>query len=236
MSPRRGPQLPYSTICGATPWGKHWVTGTAKIGGAVFALETPRLYESFSEILSESPSFSIVVVNAPIGYTDGPEFEPRSCDIASRALLGKRGSTIKNAPNRAVLNDQTGELKTRLDAVGLKLLARYREVAELVSPYRQRVVYEGHPELSFYQLNSNKPLRYSKNKEEGKVERLILLEQKIPEVSKKVEEASETIPQKYVLDAIALLWTARRVFGHAAQRVPPDAEWDSEGLRVERVL
>ena len=65
---------------------------------------------------------------------------------------------------------------------------------------------------------------------------MILLEQKIPEVTKKVEEASETIPQKYVLDAIALLWTARRVFGHAAQRVPPDAEWDSEGLRVERVL
>ena len=38
------------------------------------------------------------------------------------------------------------------------LLPRYKEVATEMSPFRQRVVYEGNPELSFYQLNQDNPL------------------------------------------------------------------------------
>ena len=43
------------------------------------------------------------------------------------------------------------------------------------------------------------------------------------------------VPQKHLYDAFALLWTARRVFGHAAKRIPMEPEWDSEGLRMEIV-
>jgi hypothetical protein len=32
-----------------------------------------------------------------------------------------------------------------------------------------------------------------------------------------------------------LLWTARRVFARAAKRLPAEAEWDSEGMRMEFV-
>ena len=42
------------------------------------------------------------------------------------------------------------------------MIPRYREVAAEMSPYRQRVVYEGHPELSFYQLHKDTPLTTSK--------------------------------------------------------------------------
>lgn len=236
MSPRRGPQLPYSVIAGVTPWATRWVVATAKIGGAIFAPESPKVFDSFSEILSETPTFSIVVVYAPIGYHEGPDFKIRTCDREARALLGKRSSTIRNAPTRSALAEGSKLENSNLDAVSLKLLPRYREVANLMSPYRQRVVYEGNPELSFYQLNKNSPLRWSKNKENGAVERLLLLEGKIPNINSIIEESAKTIKSTHLLDAIALLWTARRVYGHAAQRIPSEGEWDSEGLRVEIVL
>jgi predicted RNase H-like nuclease len=38
-----------------------------------------------------------------------------------------------------------------------------------------------------------------------------------------------------LLDAFALLWTARRVYGHAAKRLAVEPVWDSEGLRMEFV-
>lgn len=236
MSPRRGPQLPYSLIAGVTPWSQRWIVATAKIGGAIFAPAKPRVFDSFSEILSEAPAFSIIVVYAPIGYHDGPEFQIRTCDKQARRLLGKRSFTIRNAPTRSALPEGASLENSKLDAVSIKLLPRYREVAGLISPYRQRVVYEGNPELSFYQLNNNTPLTWSKNKENGALERLMLLEGKIPDINSIIEEGSKEIKPSHLLDAIALLWTARRVFGHAAQRIPSDGEWDSEGLRVEIVL
>jgi len=36
-----------------------------------------------------------------------------------------------------------------------------------------------------------------------------------------------------VVFAAAFLWTARRIFAHAAIRIPEDPEWDEQGLRME---
>jgi predicted RNase H-like nuclease len=115
------------------------------------------------------------------------------------------------------------------------LLPRYREVADEMSPYRQRVVYEGQPELSFYQLNGDKPLRWSKKREEGRQERRGLLEKNIPGADKILDGELGGSASKHLVDLAALLWTARRVFGHAAVRMPVEGEWDSEGLRQEIV-
>lgn len=206
------------------------------MAGATFAPEEPHVFASFADILSERPSFAIIVVNAPIGYIDKPGFGPRTCDREARALLGRRGASVHNSPTRAVLQDGADWTNDKLDAISAILLPRYREVAAQISPYRQRIVYEGHPELSFYQLNGDAPLHWSKKTEQGRLERRALLEKKIPEISKIVDAEIDRAPQKHLLDAAALLWTARRVFGHAARRLPADAEWDSEGLRMEMVL
>jgi len=227
--------LPYSIVAGVTPWKSRWLVASAKIAGATFAPEEPRVYGSFAEILSESPAYSQLVVNAPIGYADKPGSGARTCDQKARALLGRRGATVQNAPSRAALQDPTHQIKDRLDAVSTALLPRYREVAAEMSPYRQRVVYEGHPELSFYQLNGDVPLRWSKNSEMGSMERRELLEKRIPDIDKILDSTSGRVPRKYLMDGSALLWTARRVFGRAAVRIPSEAEWDSEGLRIEMV-
>jgi len=200
-----------------------------------FAPEEPKIYSTFLEILSERPSFSIIVVNAAIGYLDGPEPGVRTCEREARAMLGRRGSAVHNAPTRAAMKDSVLRADSGVDAVTRVLLPRYREVADEMSPYRQRVVYEGHPELSFYQLNGDHPLRWSKKTDAGHRERRAVLEKKIPGINKIIDVEFRGVPRKHFLDLAALLWTSRRVFGHAAIRLPYEAEWDSEGLRKELV-
>jgi predicted RNase H-like nuclease len=236
LATRRGPDLPYSLVAAVTSWRHQWIVASAKMHTATFAPQKPVLYDSFADVLSERPAFSTIVVNVPIGYLDAPGDQARTCDREARSLLGRRASTIQNAPTRASLFDGVDWRKDHLDAITAMMLPRYREVAAEMSPFRQRVVYEGHPELSFYQLNGNKPLRWSKKSERGYQERRAILEKKIQGIRNLIDVDESQIPGKYLLDVAALLWTARRVYGHAAKRLPSDGEWDSEGLRMELVL
>jgi len=235
VSSHRGPDLPYSVVVGVTPFNDKWLAASAKLAGSNFAPEPPKIYDTFLEVLSERPAFSIVIVNAPIGYLDTPEEGARTCDREARALLRRRGTAVHNAPSRAAIEGRLELDKSGLDAVTATMMPRYREIALEMSSYRQRVVYEGHPELSFFQLHKDTPLKRSKVLAEGKEERRIVLEDKIRGSERYLDEGVVAAPLKHVYDAFALLWTARRVYGHAAKRIPADPEWDSEGLRMEIV-
>ena len=236
MSLHRGPTLPYSLIAGVTPCGPGWLVQAAKIKGATFAPEKPRVDETFLEVLTERPAFEIVVVNAPIGYLDTPDKGARTCDGEARSLVGaRRGGSIHNAPSRAVLDGLIDWREANLDTVTRTLLPRYREVAKEMSPFRQRLVYEGHPELSFYQLNKDTPMQRSKKVVPGRDERLEVLATHLPGIEQVFEADLNGVAVKHVYDGLALLWTARRVWGHAARRIPVEPEWDSEGLRMEFV-
>ena len=229
----RGPDLPYLLVAGVTPWRGGWLLAGAKHHAATFMPEAPRLFSTFLDVMSERPAYATIVVNAPIGYRDEVEDPPRTCDLMARSLLGRRGSTIARAPTRASLREDSFAT-AGLDAATLVRLGHYRELYAEMSPFRQRVVYEGHPELSFYQLNGDVPLRYSKLREEGREERRSLLEKRIQNVHM-ILDVDIDVPEKHLYDAVALMWTARRVNGKAAKRIPSDAEWDSEGLRTEYV-
>lgn len=235
MSKRPGPTLPYNVIASATPYGSQWLVASAKTQSATFAPEPPKVYPSFLEILSERPAFSIVLLNASIGWMDDPSKGGRTCDNRARKMLGRRGSAVHNAPTRLSFKEGTTWAEGNLDAATGVLMARYREVLDEMASYHQRVVYEGQPELSFYQLNGERPLRWSKNTQEGQAERRALLEGALPGVEKIVDcDLGGTSPA-HLLDLAALLWSARRISGHSAVRLPAEAEWDSEGLRQEFV-
>lgn len=234
MALKRGPVLPYSVVAGATPWGKRWVVASAKITGSVFAPEPPKICDTFQEILSEHPAFSTVVVNAPVGYVDDVESGFRTCDIEAKKLLGPRAITVRRVPTRSTLMAGKDAVLDQLDAVTSMRLPILRAVAEEMSPYRQRLVFEGNPELSFYVLNQDAPLRYSKLKAMGRDERRDVLVTKVRGIEKITD--ADIAPRQHLLDSAALLFSARRVFLHAAKRVPSEAEWDSEGLRMEIVF
>jgi predicted RNase H-like nuclease len=233
VATRGGPDLPYKIVAGVTPCPTGWLVASAKLAGSTFAPEPPRVLSTFVEVLDERPTFSTIALNAPVGYIDEAR-GGRTCDRMARALLGRRGSTVHNAPTRANLFEETIVEDDGLDAITNILLRRYREVAAEMAPYRQRTVFEVHPELSFFQLNEDVPLRWSKKTEAGLEERAALLRKRIPGVER-VLETELDVQTSHMVDAAAILWTARRIFARAGTRIPTDPEWDEQGLRMELV-
>jgi len=228
-----GPNLPYKLVAGVLPCRGGWLVASAKLQGVTIAPEEPRVLDSFEAVLDEKPAFLVIALHAPIGYLDKPVPGGRSCDRQARALLGgRRGAAVRSAPSWTVL--QAEEIGG-LDAVTAALLPRYREVAAEMAPYRQRIVHETHPELSFYQLNNDRPMRYSKRFAAGRQERRELLTAKIPGVERIIDARVKGASATQLLDATACLWTARRGIAKAGARLPEDPEWDSQGLRMELI-
>jgi len=232
---RRGPDLPYSLVAGVTPCGRAWLVAPAKLQGTIFAPEEPQLITPFSEVLDQRPTFSVIALNAPVGYLDIAAAGGRTCDREARALLGpKRGSSIQSAPVRSSTNELEF-IDEHLDAISMTLLPRYREVAAEMAPFRQRTVYEVHSDMTFYELNDSQPLQYPKQTERGLEERKALLEVKFPGVARILAAEVPGASMSHLLDVAAFVWTARRIFNKAAIRIPQDPEWDEQGLRMEIV-
>lgn len=234
MPTRGGPPLPYRVVAGMTPCPGGWLVASAKLQGATFAPEDPKVLEKFGEAFDEHPPFEVIALNAPVGFPDEPN-ELRSCDRVAKGLLGRRAITVRRPPARSTVETGIPLLDERLDAVTLVLLPRFAEVAQEMLPYRQRTVYESHPELSFLVINGDQPLRHPKHSDEGIEERRALLARRIPGVQRVLGAELPKVSPAHLCDVAALLWTARRIFAKAATRIPENPEWDAEGLRKEIV-
>lgn len=231
MLHRGGPELPYQVITGAVPCNSGWLTASCKIAGVTMSIEEPMVFPNFAEILDYKPSFAVVGVHAPIGFLDESTPRGRECDQLAREILGpRRGASIRSAPSRALLR---GEVPSDVDAVTGILLRHYREIATEIAPYRQRTVYSVEPELTFYELNDDKPLQYSKETEYGREERKALLRARIDQVDRILETELPGVRESRLLDAAACMWSARRILAKIGNRIPENPEWDSEGLRME---
>ncbi len=235
MPTRGGPDLPYDVVAGVTPCPPGWLVASAKLHGMTFVPEDPVVYETFREVVDVKPTFAVIALNVPIGYPHRLEPGGRTCDRMARRLLGRRGTAVQSAPTRDVVTNGQTPIEDHLAAVNHSLLPRIREVAQEMAPYRQRSVFEVHPELSFYQLNSDTPLRWSKRFQAGLEERRALLEKRIPGVDRILDAQIEGVEISHLTDAAAILWTARRIAARAATRIPEEPEWDDEGLRMELV-
>jgi predicted RNase H-like nuclease len=191
---------------------------------------------SLIDVLDYRPTYEIIALHAPVGLLASYRPGGRSCDREARRLLGwPRGAAIQSAPSRAAVS--SGNL-TDPDVVGVSgamrlLMPKIREVATDVQSYLQRRVFEVHPELSFYQLNEDVPLRFAKQSAAGRAERRKVLERRFPNIDRLLDQRPKRMSESHLLDAAACLWTARRIAARAVVRLPEDAEWDGEGLRME---
>ena len=214
---------------------------SAKLQGVTVSPEEPQVVKTFLEVLDYKPAFQVVALFSPVGLLDSPMGGGRTCDRAARALLGRpRSSAVIPAPARAALGCQSyGEAREanggRLSAVAWHTLKRAEEVHAQMAPYWQRTVFEVHPELSFFQLNGDAPVRYSKHTQAGKAERRALLEGRMPGVERILNHKIRGVSGAHLLDAAACLWTARRIVARGVVHLPEDPEWDSEGLRMDFV-
>ncbi len=232
---KRGPELPYKLVAGVTPSAGQWLVASAKVSGATFAPEEPRLIRTFSLVLDERPSFDAIVINAPVGYPSGVDLGFRICDREAKELLGPRGNVITAVPGRRVFNRADMSVEG-LDAITQVLMPRYRDVANEMSPFRQRQVYEGHPELSFFQLNGGVPMKLQRFRQAGQEERRKLLVAKLNGIERVLNYEIDRVRPHQLIDAAVLVWSARRAYTHTARRLPFEPEWDSEGLRMEYVM
>jgi predicted RNase H-like nuclease len=217
------------------------LVASAKLQGITMAPEQPQVIRTFLEVLDYKPAFQVVALFSPVGLLDEPNTRGRTCDRQARAVLGSpRSGAVLSAPVRAALRCPTyDEARTanggHLSAVGWRMLAKVAEVHEQMAPYWQRNVFEVHPELSFFQLNDDRPVRFSKHSRAGQSERRALLDGRMPGFERIVDEKIPGVTNAHLLDAAACLWTARRIVSRGVAHLPETPEWDSEGLRMEIV-
>ena len=177
----------------------------------------------------EAASFidaDLVAIDMPMGLAaDGP----RSCDQQARALLGPRRSSVFPSPVRAALGavDYREACDLSFAASGRKLskqaynlLPKIRQLDQLLlaNPGRSDRVHEVHPELAFSQWNGGEPMAHAKKTAAGAAQRQALVEAQFPGLALKIRKgvAKSQLADDDILDAIACLWSARRLFRQGA--------------------
>jgi predicted RNase H-like nuclease len=228
-----GAPLPYRLLAGVEPFRKGWLVISGKLHGVSMLAEPAQSMGKMIEILDYRPSFEIVALHSPIGLPNDSMRGGRKSDREARRILGaKRGTAIGSPPPRSALHDADF---SGLSAIVRGQLPRIREVQRDVASYHQRVVFEVHPELAFYQLNGEEPLKTGRSTKAGFHERYALLEHKLNGIDRVFANPPEGVVPARLLDACANLWTARRIAAKAVSRVPEMPEWNDDGLRMEYV-
>ena len=234
-------QLPYKMLGGVTPCPGGWLVLPARLAGVTVIVEDPLVVPTLLEVLDFKPKFEAAAIYAPVGFEDDPVGPYRPCDDEAKDMVGwPRCVGIRPIPSRAALHassrDEARRLEPWLTNEDLRRFRWIREAEAEFQPFHQRNWFAAHPDLSFYVLNGDQPLTSSPYQQDGVIERINLIRNKLPGV----EEAVLRTPpagagQLHLLQAAGLLWTARRASGRAVNRLPADPTWDASGLRMELV-
>jgi predicted RNase H-like nuclease len=203
------------------------------------------VYRSFHDLLTHLPSPAVIAIDIPIGL---PEQGSRACDEAARKYLGfPRMCSVFPAPIRPILaaGNYADACRIRHEIEGKKvskqvfgILPKVREVDEALThvPMMRAIVTEVHPELSFAMWKGH-PLLYAKRRAEGQAERRSLIEAEWPGVIFKCHASLGSADYQLddLHDALAALWSARRIVADTATRIPSVDERDRHGLPMRIV-
>ena len=218
-------------VAGADGAPGGWMVAT----GTLDARTPPEVafHATLADVIAEvGGSISHLVVDMPIGLSsDGV----RSADDAARERLGPRRASFFPTPVRCVLDHDTFDAANAasrtasgrgLSMQSWNLVPKIREVDSMVSPAHHETVLEGHPESSFAEI-AGAPLATRKQTAEGRAERVGLLREA---VSDDVVDVLESTPKRVdAIDALVLLWTARRAATGTAIRLGDRLDRDPAG-------
>ena len=234
-------KLPYKMLGGVVPCPGGWLIVPARLAGVTVVAEDAWVVPTLLDVLEFKPKFEAAAIWAPIGFHDEPQGPYRPCDAEAREYVGwPRRVAIRPVPCRAALHAATREealeIEPWLTRDDFRRFKWLREAEREFQPFHQRSYFAAHPDLTFSQLNNDIPLTTSPYHEDGVLERMALIRDKMPGVE---EIVTRTPPPGaalvHMLEATGLLWTARRAAGRAMQRLPLDPNWDSTGMRMELV-
>ena len=199
------------------------------------------IYPSADEMLDLEPKPSVRAVDMPIGLS---EAATRSCDKLAKRRLGARHMCVFYAPTRRALIAPSRIAAGRILCRGVsvfewELYSKIKNLDHYLTSQHQSWVFEVHPELSFCAINANVPIAASKTTIEGARLRAELLEREFPGLRSGVLDALEkaNYPRQLystddVHDAIAALWSAKRIFDNKAEHLPNHFEYDEKGLHM----
>ncbi|MEP9324425.1 DUF429 domain-containing protein [Paraburkholderia phymatum] len=210
------------------------------------AIET-RICGSFAALLAWAPPPAIVAVDMPIGLSSTGY---RACDAEARKLLKwPRSASVFPTPVRHTLEARDYQQACALNRVatgnGISQQAFniLRKIAEVDMALREEPrdasrVFEVHPELAFMQLQFEQEggaaagLVEGKAKAAGHAKRKALL---APVFGAALQTALDQrlarhVRKDDVLDAFAVLWSARRIATDSAVRLPAEDARDSARL------
>jgi predicted RNase H-like nuclease len=183
-------------------------------------------------------------IDMPIGL---PDAGSRACDVLARRLLApRRGVSVFPAPIRPVLESHgyrdACAIRESIDGKRMSrqaynLINKIKELDSFLQkfPGFAERLYEVHPELSFAALNGGKPVTVPKRRPEGLVQRYELLGRFFAQDDLDAALTSwprSKVARDDVLDAFAVLETARRIAAGDAGRVPELTEYDGFGLEM----
>ena len=233
----RGPALPYQLLAGVEPCRDGWLVVAGRLQGITVSPMPAEVVKTFVEVLDTKPAYSVIALHAPVGLLEGKTPGGRACDRAARRELGfPRSTAVVSPPTRRELAELTAPGAP--PGIGTRSKERLRRIAEIdgeIQPYWQRTVFEVNPELSFFTLNEDRPVRYGKRTEVGQRERRALLERKLPGIERVLDAHIPGVSRWQLLDAAADLFACRRIISRGVTRFPSDPEWDANGLRMELI-
>ena len=200
---------------------------------------------SAHDLISQAPIPDALCIDIPIGL---PDSGSRKCDIAARAFIGPRRSSVFPAPIRSMLlaASYASACAIGLEKDGRKLskqawgiVPKIREVDEILraSARARNVVVEVHPEVCFA-VWAGAPMCHPKKNAEGHAERrqlvaahfgVAVLDAILRRYPRSLVAADD------VLDAFAALRTAERVATGCSRSLPPAPDRDSCRLPMQIV-
>jgi predicted RNase H-like nuclease len=224
-------------IAGADGFKRGWYVVLANTETKAWSA---RVVPSFAALLELPETPSVVCVDMPIGL---PEHTPpggRQCEAKARSVLGPRRSSVFSVVGRQALGcasrAEADGLSTGSGGIGIGdhawgLAAKLREVDAAMTVERQALVFEVHPEVSFWAMNGQSPMAFKKKSPGGESERIaVLAESGVPGgfIGQHLRELRSG--RDDFLDACAAAWTALRIRRGVAGRFPHAAVSDARGL------
>ena len=224
-------------LCGVDGFKEKW----RAVLGNFTAGEVRLLDRPLNEILDLPERPVIITVDVPIGLPEVTLPGGRTSDRLARHLLGARSRSVFSPIGRICLPMDDREKASRLSikrggiGIGVQswgLKKKLLEIDRLMTPAKQQIVREVHPELSFYEMNGGHPVIQSKKTLDGERRRVSALTHAgFPETFLAPLSTLRSGRDDF-LDACAALWTADRIYRGIAKRIPhtEEAEFDGRGL------
>ncbi|MBS0533903.1 MAG: DUF429 domain-containing protein [Proteobacteria bacterium] len=242
-------------IAGVDGCRSGWIVAFGHPDGDVRA---PRLFKTFAEIALSAERPAIIAVDIPIGLPQQSPAGGRLAEREVRALLGDRKSSVFRIPSRraveasvaaapadarerffaacAIARDTSDDAKA-FAKQGFYILDKVCEVDAFLRRHKDDAgrVFETHPELAFVMMNGGAPLDLAKKVKSSNhapglaLRRELLLRAGIPgDIA--AMKAPKGAGDDDLIDALACLITARRIYRKEARSYPETPPRDEFGL------